>query len=134
MRTRTSLAPTVSKRADKATAWGYTLVNLAALPGLGSVAAGRKIGYLQALVALTGFGLSLAWMVIFVLEWRAEGRFPADFRPSLLIGIAGMVLYGIAWFWSLGTSLSLQREARSNPAPPPVAHEPSRSPNTPPKL
>ncbi len=127
---------------DKSTAWSCTITNLAALPGLGSLAAGRRIGYAQAAVALAGFGLSLLWMGLFIRDWRAQGELPIGWRPTLWVGITGIGLFGAGWLWALVTSRSLLREARRTevpeavPVPEGVRGEATdeTGPSTPPRL
>ncbi|MGD0539839.1 MAG: hypothetical protein ABSC03_19595 [Verrucomicrobiota bacterium] len=105
------------KLVDRSTAWACLLTNLAS-PGLGSLAAGRKVGYAQLTVALTGFALSLVWMGWFLLDWWREGEMPVGFRPSLWVGLAGVALFATGWTWALETSLDLLRAARKPPRPP----------------
>jgi hypothetical protein len=102
------------KLIDWPTAWACLVTNLGTLPGLGSLAAGRKVGYAQATLALLGFILSLVWLGCFLLDWYREGALPLEFRPSLWIGLAGLGLFGTGWTWALETSLALLREARKN--------------------
>ncbi|MBK9139340.1 MAG: hypothetical protein IPM17_11355 [Verrucomicrobia bacterium] len=109
---------------DRATAWSCAVANLAALPGLGSIAAGRRIGYAQAALALAGFGLSLLWLLLFIRDWRVEGELPLGWRPALGVGLAGIGLFGTAWLWALRTSRSLLRESGQNGTPSPAAPPP----------
>jgi hypothetical protein len=140
---KASLATGTTKRLDRPTAWGCLVTNVATLPGLGSLAAGRRVGYAQATVALVGFGLSLTWMLLFVRDWWTEGALPIGWRPSLRVGIAGIGVYGTAWLWAFGTSLSLLSASESSvprsvndypPSPlpadrkPPAEADPSRPP------
>ena len=115
-----------SKPVDKPTAWACTLANIVTVPGLGSLAAGRKIGFVQAGLALAGFGLSLAGMLGFLHEWRAMGEYPEGFTPSLWVALVGMLLFFCAWFWALRTSVRLHRELKSGPA----AHGPAPADGT----
>jgi hypothetical protein len=99
---------------DRPTAWAFTITNLVTLPGLGSLAAGRRVGWAQATLALTGFGLTMWWLVRTVLEWFASGELPVGVTSTLLLGLAGVACFGVAWLWALLTSLLLLREAREN--------------------
>lgn len=99
---------------DRATAWACLLTNALTLPGLGSITGGRSVGYLQAGLALIGFGLSLYWLVKTLLVWLAQGELPAEINQTLLIGLAGIVIYAGAWLWALATSLGLLRQAKAN--------------------
>lgn len=111
---KTSSAGAPPKLLDRPTAWACTVTNLVTLPGLGSLAARRKVGYAQAGLALTGFGLTTWWLVRTLLDWFASGELKAEFNATLLIGLAGVLVFGVAWLWALATSLQLHREARQN--------------------
>ncbi len=111
---KSSSAPGGAKPIDRPTAWACTITNAVTLPGLGTVAGGRKIGYLQAALALLGFGMSLLWMGGVIRDWMASGEFPEGVGPWLLVGLGGICIYGVAWFWALGSSLSLLQEAKKN--------------------
>ena len=99
---------------DRGTAWACLLTNALTLPGLGSLTGGRSVGYAQGTLALIGFGLSLYWLIKTLLVWMAEGQLPVEINRSLLVGLAGIAVYGSAWLWALGTSLGLLREAKAN--------------------
>ena len=64
--------------ADKArqTAWSWLLTNLLVLPGMGSVMGGKRIGYLQAMLAISGMILSLMFAVSMVREWWVLRELP----------------------------------------------------------
>lgn len=124
---KTPSAPVPPKPIDRPAAWACTITNLAALPGLGTIAAGRKVGYAQAALALTGFALNLVWAFLLVRDWRAEGALPTDFRPSLWLGIAGVFIFGTGWLWSLSSSLQLHRQAGKPPTLSSRPHDESRS-------
>lgn len=100
------------KKLDKASAWGCMVSNLAVLPGLGSVAAGRRCGYAQAALALVGMILSVVWMVFLFMQWRRTGEYPFDGGPLLGMGLFGFGMFLVGWFWALTTGLSLMREAK----------------------
>ena len=98
------------------------------LPGLGSIMAGRRIvGTLQLLLSLVGFGLTLVFAAWFLKTWKTNhelpmitiqrtGELPAGLLRNVLIGLAGMVVFGMAWLWSAFTGFQI----RSKSAPPPV--------------
>jgi len=93
------------------TAWSWLLTNLLVLPGMGSVMGGRKVGYLQAAMAISGMILSLVFAVSLVREWWVLGELPALDRRWLVHGLGGITLFGLGWIWGLATGLSLLREA-----------------------
>lgn len=99
---------------DETAAWTCLGINLAVLPGLGSLIAGRRApGAVQALIASAGAGLSLFWLVAFFRQWSEDGFFPADGGESFRFGVIGVALFAAAWLWSLATSLSILRGIRT---------------------
>lgn len=99
------------------------LLNLTATPGLGSLMAGRRAAGLgQLVLAVAGFGMVVGWFVLFAME--TYDHLINDAAPKSVgwLGAVGGVVFLAAWAWSLVTSLSLLRQARSNqppiPAPP----------------
>lgn len=121
MPTRSSSAKGGPKRLDRPTAWGCTLTNLITLPGLGSIAAGRRgVGYPQAVIASLGVVGSFVGIGLFIYKWVVTGHLPTGLRP-VAIGLIGIALYATAWLWALQTSLSFLREARQTP--PPLSNE-----------
>jgi hypothetical protein len=126
---------------DKPTAWACAAANAAALPGLGTVAAGRRVGYLQAALALLGFALTLLGLVGIIRDWSRDGALPDRITSSLWVGLAGIAVYAAAWLWALSSSLRIHRQAPSPTAeirpaerPPPVLSTRSRSGPLPPRL
>jgi len=110
------LAPADRKPIDKPTAWACTVTNLVTLPGLGTLAGGRRIGYVQGVLALVGFVLSGWGGIGLIRSWMAEGELPLGFTPDLIRGLVGIIVYGTAWLWSLGSSVAFHREAKANEA------------------
>jgi len=121
-------------------AWTYLGINLFATPGLGSVMGGRKAaGRAQLLFAVIGFCLIVAWMIKMIfgatsaeISGTEAPHVPAWWWQS------GVFCFGLAWAWSLVTSISILREAGQEsvagellvppklagapkPAPPPLA-------------
>ena len=122
------------KPVDRGTALALLGANLG-LPGLGSIMAGRRlVGALQLLIALTGFGFTLVFAEWFLQTWQANhelpsvtiqrtGELPPGLLRHVLIGLAGMIVFGVAWVWSVFTGFQI----RSESTPPPVI------PSVPPK-
>lgn len=93
------------------------LTNLLVLPGLGSFLGGRRVaGCLQILLAIAGFVLTLDWFVTFLSLWWQTAQFPVDGGPHLLLGLAGVGLFGLAWLWGLLTGLSILRRSHHRPS------------------
>ena len=98
----------------------HASVNQLAFPGLGSIAAGRRVGYLQAAIMLIGFFLTLAYMFQAIAGlWKAmsdgvwtQSALRAPWRSHLKMGLYGFGFCAFAWLWSLFTSLSILRRTR----------------------
>ena len=120
---KTSLVPGQCQPLDRKTAWGCLTTNLVVLPGLGSVAAGRKIGYVQAALALIGLVLTSAFAAWFFNAWFHAPHPPADldelkqfFAGGLTYvkaGGIGFACFLMGWFWALATSINLMRESKA---------------------
>jgi len=98
--------------ADSLRAWACLATNLLVLPGLGSLALGRRTGWLQAGMALGGFALSCVWLFSFLAAWIREQAFPFEAGPDLTLGLLGIGLFGVAWSWSAVSALDAVRQAR----------------------
>ncbi len=126
-------APASPEVSAKEIARGCFTANLA-IPGLGSLVGGRKVGYAQLLVCFTGFGITLVTGVRCIYWVLAHWDKLHD--PNLIDPLAalrevfsqmrwpllGIVLFISAWLWALLTSLSLLRAAAS--ATPPLQKPP----------
>jgi hypothetical protein len=99
---------------DRSSAWAWTLTNLLVLPGLGSLAAGRQVGWAQAGVALAGLGLIVYGLTRLIRDWLAAGLEPVfEFTPALGSLLAGLGISAVAWFWALATSIQVHRALRA---------------------
>lgn len=97
---------------DERAAWAALSTNLLVLPGLGSLMAGRKVGWLQAALALMGGALSLWWLGVFAREWIRLGVIPLEDPPEFRTALAGVGIFAAGWLWSLATSLDVVARAR----------------------
>ena len=117
-----SLAPGPRRALSPQTAWGCLTTNLA-VPGFGSLLAGRAIGYLQAVLGLLGLALTLGFGIRFFWwffrNWSRIQDPAAD--PVAVLGelwqavrwpLLGIGLFAVSWLWALGTSWTIVREAR----------------------
>ena len=93
------------------------LTNLLVLPGLGSLMARRRVGWLQAVTALAGFALTVTWFTSFIKAWVQTGELPMDGGPLLKWGLIGCGLFVAGWIWALATGWP----ARLSGSPPGVA-------------
>lgn len=99
---------------DRASVRAWTLTNLLVLPGLGSLAAGRKVGWAQAALALAGLGLFLYGVGRLLRDWLAAGAEPVfEFTPALGCLLGGLAVSVVAWLWALVTSVQIHREVRA---------------------
>ena len=90
------------------------LINQLATPGLGSLMAGRYIaGSGQLLLALAGFALVTGWFVMNLISLYAQIEGDPQPKSYAWLGQWGALIFAAAWVWSLGTSLSLLRQARA---------------------
>ena len=112
------------------TAWGCLTSNLA-LPGSGSLLAGRISGYAQLALAAAGLLMTIgfgshffAWYVANYSrlhnpdadQFTVLGDLWQASRGALL----GILVFGVAWLWGLSTGLHLLQTAKKAPPPPPV--------------
>jgi hypothetical protein len=125
-----SLALQPRRRLNRSEAWGCLTANLA-LPGSGSLVAGRRSGYLQMILAVAGLLITLLAGVRFIV-WYAANRAllsaeppPEDPFGSFVIlwtavrwPLAGVAIFTIAMVWALGTSVQILNGATEASVPP----------------
>jgi hypothetical protein len=98
-------------------------MNALALPGLGTVMAGRAIGYVQATLMLVGFCMFMGYMLWYFLAFsrfvfsHTSEEFGAHYRPWLWVLWLGLGLCIVAWVWSLVSSFLVLRQSTAD-APP----------------
>jgi hypothetical protein len=124
-----SLALGPRQRLSPQTALGCLTSNLA-MPGAGSLMAGRVSGYAQFAVGVAGlilttvFGVRFIgwyvqhWSSFFGPEADSIGMLPEMWR-HVRWALLGIAVFGVGWLWSLGTGLLLVREAKAEKAAPP---------------
>jgi hypothetical protein len=104
-------------------AWACAAMNQLAFPGAGTVMAGRKIGYLQGTLMVSGFLLTMyffCWYIGSLLQapfqndWN-EAVFYGEVARRKWVAIIGGIICAAAWLWALASSLSIVKEARSHP-------------------
>jgi hypothetical protein len=117
---------------DRQTAWGCLTANLAGLPGLGSLAAGQRVGYVQIILSLAGLAVTSVFGIRFIIWYASHlselnqlddqgmpryGELWTHLRWALL----GIAIFSTGWLWALASSISIVVQAKSNgpkPAPP----------------
>ena len=124
-----SLALGPREPVSRQTAWGCFTANLT-VPGIGSLMAGRKIGYLQAVLAFGGMALTIFLGVPFIYWYLAnwsrlygDRADPVDSMAELWMhlrwALLGFAVFAVGWLWALGTSRRILNESpRESPAPP----------------
>ena len=105
---------------SRGSAWGMAVANQLALPGLGTIMAGRRIGYVQLAFSACGVLLTtsfLVWCVPNLSDWFPppddETILMENFEkwlPWLLIAGSGIVFFFIGWCMALFSSRSIIRE------------------------
>ena len=64
------------------------------------------------MLAVIGAGLSLWWLILLARQWSEDGDFPIDGGEHFGIGLFGVLVFALAWLWSLATSLAVLHAAR----------------------
>ena len=90
-------------------------LNLLVLPGLGTLIAGRRNGWPQAVLAVVGFSLNLAWAAWFFAVLLRSEQLPEDLTAHIWVALSGVALFLIGWLWALASSFNILRSARSQP-------------------
>lgn len=100
---------------DRQTAWACFLANTVMLPGLGSLIAGRRQGFLQIAGAFIGTLLLSAFAFWFVREFVQAWLVPELTGPWVLAGIAGAAIVILSWLWGLITGIQIVNAANNQP-------------------
>jgi hypothetical protein len=120
---RISLALGKREPLTRQTAWGCFTANLA-LPGCGSLVAGRISGYAQLALAVAGTILTSVYGVRFLVwyaaNWSRLNNGPGDdpFGPlreiwhSVRWAALGLGVFGIGWLWALITGIGIVQSAK----------------------
>jgi hypothetical protein len=130
---KVSLALGPRRPLSRQTAWGCLTTNLA-MPGAGSLVAGRATGYAQLALAVGGMILTLVFGVRFILWYLANwGRFHGDTADPfgnleamwhvLRWAVLGIGVFFVGWLWAFLTSFGLivsARTSESGSVPPPL--------------
>jgi len=122
-----SLALGKRESLTRQTAWGCFTANLA-LPGCGSLLAGRISGYAQLILAVTGTILTsifgVRFIIWYVANWsrltNAQGDDPFGSLHEIWLAarwaLLGMAVFGIGWFWALITGWEIVQTAKRDEA------------------
>jgi len=124
-----SLALGQRRPLDRATAWGCLTANLA-VPGCGTLVAGRVSGYFQLLLAVAGVTLTFWFGLRFIVWYLNTGsqvqESPDDIAANfqelwlrLRWALTGMLVFLAGLLWGLASSVSILLESKKAPSPPP---------------
>ena len=121
---KVSLALGPRRPLSRQTAWGCLTTNLA-MPGFGSLVAGRVSGYAQAALAIGSllltmiFGLRFFWW--YIANWSRLHEPEADptaalaeMWPYLKWPLVGLGMFAVGWLWALVTSLQIVSSSRKD--------------------
>jgi 4a-hydroxytetrahydrobiopterin dehydratase len=101
-----------SKKISRVKARNAMWLNQLATPGLGSLMARRWIaGGGQLVLSGAGFALVMVWFGKMMIQFYGQISGNVEVHPIGRILLAGVILFALAWLWSLWTSFSLLREA-----------------------
>lgn len=104
-------------------AWTCVAMNQLAFPGLGTIMAGRRIGYVQAVLMVIGFLLLTGFMTWFIVGMMGElvgsgqdhERLVVQHRAYAWTWQFGLGLSLLAWFWALASSAGILRQVAKGP-------------------
>ena len=108
---------------SRQTAWGCFTTNLA-VPGFGSLMAGRRSGYAQVVLGIGGMALTTVFGLRFLVWYAANwSRLQSSSQVDPFTGISeiwgavkwalvGFGVFGLGWVWGLGTGLAIIAEAK----------------------
>ncbi len=101
--------------------WICIAINLLAFPGLGTVLARRRFGYVQAAIMVAGFLLVVGYFGwIFLGLWdfirtADETAWYARWRAGAWAGLTGLGLVALAWCAALLSSIRIGLDAMKVP-------------------
>jgi hypothetical protein len=124
-----SLALGERRPLSRQTAWGCLTSNIA-LPGSGSLMAGRKSGYPQVLLGIGGMVVSVIFGVralLWMLANWSRMHDPAVDQIAVMSemwgvlrwAFLGIAIFGLGWLWALVSSYGIVRSAKTDSAVPP---------------
>ncbi len=107
------LPPKISHPLDRSAAWACLMTNLLVFPGIGSILAGRRLGYAQTVLGIAGFGLNLFFALRILHQWFQWDQEPGPLLHDLVYSAVGLGVFLTGWMWGLITGLTLMRETRT---------------------
>ena len=110
---RVPLSEIRNRPLDEPSAWSCLVANMVLLPGLGTVIAGKRVGYLQATLAVIGIALTLSWAVWFVVTWMNAKSAPVTLEWHLIVGAIGAAIFLGAWVWAFVSGWKVLSQMRA---------------------
>jgi len=112
---------TTGVRSRKPPVWLCVTVNVLAFPGLGTIMAGRREGYVQAVIMVGGFILTVGFFIVYLAAvvhylqnpLRPEAEFHAAYRRYLWALYVGAGCSVASWVWALVSSFCFYRSQAS---------------------
>jgi hypothetical protein len=117
---------------DRQTAWGCFTTNQLGLPGLGSLAAGRRTGYGQMALSLGGLAITSVFGIGFMTWYlnhqdhlheiqEQSGVYFQELWLHMRWAVLGMAVFLAGWLWALLSSIGILAESRGRkPLPPKI--------------
>lgn len=123
MLTKMFLGPNQPKVLSRSKAWAYAALNQLAFPGAGTVMAGRRVGYIQAIIMVAGFVLTMTYLFAVIASIAnfavsgtvTEAEYHKQYQVYTWAGKYGLILSVLAWCWSLVSSIAIIRNVRKEP-------------------
>ncbi len=100
---------------DEAKIRACRTANTFVLPGIGSILAHRRVGYVQISIAAVGFALSNWWMFKTIAHFLTEGFIDLDNLGQLITPLMGIGLFALAWIWAQWTNHELKKSLLPEP-------------------
>ncbi len=106
----------------KEDAWGFLLMNVLSLPGLGTYQAGMKTqGVLQAAISGTGMIISIVWAYMMLSRYQEilkelseTGKIPLIAFDILWIGLLGLAVFFVGLVWAIACNFIVLSHAKSH--------------------
>ena len=96
---------------NRSEAWGCLMMNLLVCPGMGTIVAGKRIGFVQ----LAGAGIGMALTLVGVFKLLGEFSMSAGQlninSQTVFIALFGIGLFLIFWAWGIVSGISILRSA-----------------------
>jgi hypothetical protein len=122
------MSPTLQPQPDAKRRLNLALINQLGYPGVGTVLAGKKIGYTQAALMTLGLAISLIYFykilqelvpVLAQMNTLSQDELLALYKPHAWIGQTGFAVSLASWIWSLFSTIAILTQTSNLPHQPP---------------